>query len=123
MANVMVNGGGLPEAWGDTTAVATKPKAIGWVKMAPDVLRAMTLAANHAGRTTSEVWAEAAREWLLRKALEADYDVLAHMPARKRPEDAQIEAKRTRLWGNIDSMMAGIRTDDVAITLAEAEPR
>jgi hypothetical protein len=113
MANAVINP--MPELWGDAlpatsqTAVATKPKAIGWVKMAPDVLRAMAMAANNAGRSLSEVWAEAAREWLLRKSLDADYDVLAHMPAKKRPEDAQLELKRHRLWGTIDSAMDGIR--------------
>ncbi len=122
MANLTVNGAGMPEVWGDQTSVATKPKAIGWVKMAPDVLRAMTMAANHAGRTASEVWAEAAREWLLRKALDADYDVLAHMPNRKRPEDAHLEATRTRLWGGIDSLMSAIREEEV-VTLAEPDRR
>jgi hypothetical protein len=122
MANLTVNGAAMPEVWGDQTAIAAKPKAIGWVKMAPDVLRAMTMAANHANRSTSEVWAEAAREWLLRKALDADYDVLAHMPTRKRPEDALLEAKRTQLWGGIDSLMSAIRTEEI-VTLAEAEHR
>ncbi len=122
MANLTINGATMPEVWGDQTAVATKPKAIGWVKMAPDVLRAMTMAANHAGRTASEIWAEAAREWLLRKSLDADYDVLAHMPARKRPEDAHLEAKRTHLWGGIDSLMSAIRTDD-PVTQREPERR
>ena len=115
MANLLVNNGQMPEVWGDQAAVATKAKAIGWVKMAPDVLRAMTMAANHAGRTTSEVWAEAAREWLLRKSLDADYDVLAHMPARKRAEDAHLEAKRTQLWGGIDALMSVIREAETVI--------
>jgi hypothetical protein len=122
MANVSLNGAGVPEVWGETTAVAAKPKAIGWVKMAPDVLRAMSMAANHAGRTVSEVWAEAAREWLLRKSLDADYDVLAHMPARKRPEDAQLEATRSRLWNGIDTLMVAIREEE-AVTPVEAEYR
>jgi hypothetical protein len=119
MANAIINP--VPELWGDSlpavpqTAVAAKPKAIGWVKMAPDVLRAMAMAASNAGRSLSEVWAEAAREWLLRKSLDADYDVLAHMPAKKRPEDALLEQKRTRLWGTIDSAMEGIRAPQVTI--------
>jgi hypothetical protein len=119
MANVTMNS--VPELWGDSlpavqqTAVATKPKAIGWVKMAPDVLRAMAMAANNAGRSLSEVWAEAAREWLLRKSLDADYDVLAHMPAKKRAEDAVLEQKRQRLWGSIDSAMDVIRAPQVAV--------
>ena len=119
MANAIINP--MPELWGDSlpaappTAVATKPKAIGWVKMAPDVLRAMAMAANNAGRSLSEVWAEAAREWLLRKSLDADYDVLAHMPAKKRPEDTYLEQKRHRLWGSIDSAMEGIRTPQATV--------
>lgn len=127
MANLAMQGTQTAEVWGEPTAIATKPKAIGWVKMAPDVLSAMHMAANHAGRTVSEVWAEAAREWLLRKSLEADYDVLAHMPTRKRAEDAQLEATRTRLWGSIDGLMSTIRQDEApqnaSLTLAEREHR
>ena len=92
-----------------TNAIMPRAKAVAWVRMAPDILRAMTLAANHAGRTASEVWAEAAREWLLRKSLDADYDVLAYAPVRKRPEDGVLEATRKRLWGSIDTAMEGIR--------------
>lgn len=129
MANVFLQPVQVPGLWGDppmtlgaptvpvdltlpaveNSALATRPKAIAWVKMAPDILRAMALAANHGSRTVSEVWAEAAREWLLRKALDADYDVLAYAPAKKRPEDAQLEAKHQRLWGSIDAAMATIR--------------
>ena len=89
--------------------LATRPKAIAWVKMAPDILRAMSMAANHTSRSVGDVWAEAAREWLLRKSLDADYDVLAYAPAKKRPEDGLLEEKHKRLWGSIDSAMAGIR--------------
>ena len=119
MANAIINA--VPERWGDAlpavsqTAVATKPKAIGWVKMAPDVLRAMAMAAQNAGRSLSEIWSEAAREWLLRKSLDADYDVLAHMPAKKRPEDLHLELKRHRLWSTIDNAMEGIRTPQATV--------
>ena len=132
MANAFLNPVSVPGMWGDpiaapapqstqmaepatyaeaaeTNALATRPKAIAWVKMAPDILRAMSMAANHASRTVGEVWAEAAREWLLRKSLDADYDVLAYAPAKKRPEDGMLEEMHKRLWGSIDSAMEGIR--------------
>ncbi len=99
----------------DATALAIRPKAIAWVRMAPDILRAMGMAANHAGRNISEVWAEAAREWLLRKSLEADYDVAAYMPARRRPEEAALDGMRRRLWTSIDSALDGIRQTQPAI--------
>jgi hypothetical protein len=135
MANTFLNPVGVPGMWGEpsapapasvaplasataaatTNAVATRPKAVAWVRMAPDILRAMTLAANHAGRTASEVWAEAAREWLLRKSLDADYDVLAHMPAKKRPEDGALEHQRQRLWSSIDSALEIIRQSQTIV--------
>ena len=110
MANVVFNPAMGVGAWGEPasdmvaprpvtseTGVATRPRVLGWVKMAPDVLRAMTMAAQHAGRTASDVWSEAAREWLLRRSLDADYDVLANIPARKRGDGVMTEM-RTRLW-------------------------
>jgi hypothetical protein len=89
-------------------SVATRQKAISWVKMAPDILKAMSLAAQHAGRTAGDVWAEAAREWLLSKSLETEYDILSNQPPRTR-DQAAIEEKRSRLWNNIDSLMGAIR--------------
>ena len=133
MANTFLNPVGVPGMWGEPSApvptsvappaaaaidsgaaasanaVATRPKAVAWVRMAPDILRAMAMAANHAGRSASEVWAEAAREWLLRKSLDADYDVLAYMPAKKRPEDGAPDHQRKRLWSSIDSALDIIR--------------
>ena len=128
MANTFLNPVSVPGMWGDpfpaptqapaniatpataaeNNAVATRPKAVAWVRMAPDILRAMAMAANHSGRTSSDIWAEAAREWLLRKSLDADYDVLSNMPARKR-EDSHLEAQRQRLWSSIESAMDIIR--------------
>jgi hypothetical protein len=133
MANAFLNPVAVPGMWGDNIpapsrvpaiarnpvapatdtfdnahSVATKPKAVAWVRMAPDILRAMAFAAKHAGRTAGDVWAEAARDWLLRKSLEADYDALANMPQRRR-DGAALEEKRSRLWGSIDSMMSDIR--------------
>ncbi len=95
-------------------AVMPRTKAIAWVRMAPDILRAMAMAANHAGRSAGEVWAEAAREWLLRKSLDADYDVLAYAPSKKR-EDGLLEETRKRLWGSIDSAMSAIRESSSVI--------
>jgi len=87
--------------------VTTRPKAIAWVKMAPDILKAMSLAATHAGRTAGDIWAEAAREWLVRKALDADYDALSNQPNRR--HDLALEDKQHRLWSSIDSLMGDIR--------------
>lgn len=100
----------VPQPVASETAVAPRSRVIGWVKMAPDVLRAMSMAAQHAGRTVSEVWSEAAREWLLHRSLDADYDVLANAPARRRGESALTDM-RTRLWSSIDTMMGDLRQD------------
>ena len=132
MANAFLNPVSVPGMWGDpipapaphptrmvetsaatemaaeTNALATRPKAIAWVKMAPDILRAMSMAAHHASRTVGEVWAEAAREWLLRKSLDADYDVLSNLPARRK-EAAALAEKRSRMWGAVDTAMADLR--------------
>ncbi len=133
MANAFLNPVAVPGMWGDNIpapaplpavtrnpvapatdtfdnahSVVTKPKAVAWVRMAPDILRAMAVAAKHAGRTAGDVWAEAARDWLLRKSLEADYDALANMPQRRR-DSAALEAKHARLWGSIDAAMSDIR--------------
>jgi hypothetical protein len=138
MANTFLNPLAVPGMWGDplptahpatrgqvapveaapvaaTNAVAARPKAVAWVRMAPDILRAMAMAANHAGRSASEIWAEAAREWLLRKSLDADYDVLAHMPAKKRAEDGALDQMRKRLWSSIDSSLDAIRATQTVI--------
>lgn len=121
MANVVFNPG-MVGGWDDTLpaptngvartggAVAGKPRVIGWVKMAPDVLRAMHVAAQHAGRGVGDVWAEAAREWLLRRTLDVDYDAVSNTPQRRREQGALSE-QRTRLWTNIDSMMGDLRED------------
>jgi hypothetical protein len=137
MANTFLNPLAVPGMWGDplptalpatrtqaapveaapvaaTNAVAARPKAVAWVRMAPDILRAMAMAANHAGRSTSEIWAEAAREWLLRKSLDADYDVLAHMPAKKR-DDGALDQMRKRLWSSIDTSLEAIRAPQSVI--------
>ena len=128
MANAFLNPAG---AWGDSisaptrptlvprpdntpsdsrpsNAIAKKPKAVAWVRMAPDILRAMGLAANHSGRAAGDIWAEAAREWLLRRSLEADYDALSNMPGRRR-DGVTLEEIHTRLWSTIDTAMGDIR--------------
>ena len=98
----------IPAEVNNSQAVATKPKAVAWVRMAPDILRAMAMAANHAGRTAGDIWAEAAREWLLHKSLDADYDALANMPTRHR-DNGVLEQNQTRIWGSIDTLMGDIR--------------
>jgi hypothetical protein len=104
----LVPGGMAPARPTDPQAVMPTPKAIAWVKMAPDLLRAMAHAATHAGRSAGEVWAEAAREWLLKKSLETEYDVLANQPDRRKGADPLAQA-RSRMWGSIDTAMADIR--------------
>jgi len=68
----------------------------------------MGLAANHSGRAAGDIWAEAAREWLLRRSLEADYDALSNMPGRRR-DGVTLEEIHTRLWSTIDTAMGDIR--------------
>jgi hypothetical protein len=98
----------IPPAAGEPArALAARPKAVAWVRMAPDVLRAMALAAKHAGRTVGDVWAEAARDWLLRKSLEAEFD-MSYLPERQRDEGAH-KAKQAQLWSVIDASMEMLR--------------
>lgn len=97
-----------PAFYAEINGVKVRPKATSWVRIAPDILRAMSVAAQHAGKPLSDVWAEAAREWLLHTSLEAEYDVLSNQPERRRGPNT-VEEMRHRLWGKIDSAMGDLR--------------
>lgn len=75
------------------------------VRMAPDLLHAMTAAARATGRHESEVWAEAAREWLARHTPDDDPPpppgASAHAPI--------MRATRDRCWGAIDVLLGDLR--------------
>jgi hypothetical protein len=74
------------------------------VRMVPELLRAMTAAAAATGRQESEIWAEAAREWLARHTPDDDPpppDAARHAPV--------MRATRDRCWGAIDVLLGDLR--------------
>ena len=76
------------------------------LRMAPIVLRAMSLAAAVTGRDERDVWTEAAREWLTRH-LEDDPEPPepgASVPIRRQEPDAH-----RRTWTAIDALVRDLR--------------
>lgn len=73
------------------------------VAIPADVLRAMREAARTSGRSESEVWAEAAREWLSQRR--RDDGPLPPTPAAA----ALAIPRRTRSWSAIDALLADLR--------------
>ncbi|MBF6589120.1 MAG: hypothetical protein IVW57_01150 [Ktedonobacterales bacterium] len=69
-----------------------------------DVLRMMAEAAWAAGRGEEEIWIEAAREWLRRRA--RDDEPPPSAPAAAWP----VAARGTRAWAAIDALLAELRS-------------
>lgn len=76
--------GRLCTAGVDLVKVALEPGSAGWPVPAPDVVRAVVDAAHAAGRA---VVAHALRVDMVRRALDAGVDELAHTPTEALPED------------------------------------
>ncbi|MFI5274920.1 MAG: hypothetical protein ACHQ4H_17965 [Ktedonobacterales bacterium] len=80
--------------------IATSASA---VRIPEGVLRTMRKAAWSAGRTESEIWAEAAREWLMRRAREDE-------PQPPTPAAAALPVPRVaHAWHAIDALLAELR--------------
>jgi hypothetical protein len=104
------SGGGylfaLPHA-GRASAPASatdKPPAV--LPMAPGVLRAMSLAAQAKGCPESEIWAEAAREWLMRHLGD---DPEPPTPGASAPVRRVERESRLRCWSAIDVLLRDLR--------------
>jgi hypothetical protein len=74
--------------------------------MAPTLLRAMAAVAAATGRAESDIWAEAAREWLLRHSPEDDPQ--PPPPAASAPHPA-ARAARQSTWTAIDVLLGDLR--------------
>jgi len=96
----------LPELRGGTAAPAPLPFPPGGASVVriPDaLLRAMRESARNAGRSESEVWAEAAREWLLMRGA-------GDGPEPTSPASAPRPCpQRARSWSGIDALVAVLR--------------
>ena len=80
--------------------IATSASA---VRIPEGVLRTMRKAAWSAGRTESEIWAEAAREWLMRRARDDE-------PQPPTPAAAALPVPRmAHAWHAIDALLAELR--------------
>jgi hypothetical protein len=75
------------------------------VRMAPALLAAMTAAAAATGRHESEIWAEAAREWLARHTPDDD----PPPPPGAIQRAPVVRAARDRCWGAIDVLLGDLR--------------
>lgn len=88
--------------------------------MAPTLLRAMTEAARATGRSESEVWAEAAREWL-RWHTHGD-DPQPPEPGASAPHPAAVRDERERCWQAIDVLVNDLRAPQPARPAACSQP-
>lgn len=86
------------------------------VRIPSAVLRAMAAAAAQTGRHESELWAEAAREWLDRLAPGDDPPPATAALA---PTSA-LRASRDRGWGAIDILLSDLRAPDRLLVPAVA---
>lgn len=85
--------------------------------MSPSLMRSMAAAATACGRPERDVWAEAAREWLLRHAGEGPEPPQPGAPARQpRPSPAT----RQGCWAAIDILLNDLR-DTHQVALAPAD--
>ena len=90
-------------------AIAAVPSAAARteLRMPPDVLRAMAAAAAATGRSETAVWAEAAREWLLRHT--GDDDPRPPDPAASARPPAAPRTGRDQCWTAIDILLGDLR--------------
>ena len=84
----------------DVRRTITSPSA---VRIPEKVLSMMREAAWRAGRTESEIWAEAAREWLLRRLRDDE-------PQPPTPAAALPVPRMAQAWRAIDTLLAELRT-------------
>ena len=76
------------------------------LSMPSALLRAMAAAAASAGRRECDVWAEAAREWLLRHSQDDDPPP---PPAAAAPDPTAPRSARERCWTAIDVLLNDLR--------------
>lgn len=72
-------------------------------------LRRMAEAARALGRSESDVWVEAAREWLLRHHPEAPDE--GHAPYSAQAQATHVITRRMREWRAIDDLLDTLRDD------------
>ncbi len=75
-----------------------------------EMLRRMASAARALGRSESDIWVEAAREWLLRHEPEGAAGRRANSGARETPA-ITFRARRMRAWREIDGVLDTLRDE------------
>ncbi len=80
-----------------------------------ETLRRMAEAARALDRSESDVWVEAAREWLLRHHPEAPNG--GHAPRNAQEPAANPGIRRMREWRAIDDLLETLRDDQPAVRL------
>ena len=91
---------------------ATTPPAAPTPTLAEDVTDAIAQAARASGRTEYDVWLEAAREWLSRRAYDDE-------PPPTAPAAASLpHPRRQRTWAEIDTLLGDLRLSAPASTAA-----
>ncbi len=88
-------------------AVSAQPRGASAVRAPIELLTRMSEAARAQGRSESDVWVEAAREWLRRRdgveTPPSAAPAYAAAPASPAP-------RMTRVWGEIDAVLQALRT-------------
>lgn len=80
-----------------------------------EVLRQMSAAACGLGRSESEVWVEAAREWLRKREGEPGAPPAAAAPVVASVGAGSVAPRRiTRLWDDIDALLIELRAPAIA---------
>jgi hypothetical protein len=76
-----------------------------------DILQRMAAAAQALGCDESDIWVEAAREWLSRHAPSAAGAPVTSGARQEEPRcmDNPVSARRSRLWCDIDSVLDSLR--------------
>ena len=95
-----------------TPAQPLAPEAVR-LRAPRDVLQRMAGAADALGRDESEVWVEAAREWLMRHVAEPSsggQPAMSAPLAASRASQSQV-ARRSLVWRDIDHLLARLRDD------------
>lgn len=95
-----------PQTAATTTVDVRAAEREGACLRAPvDLLSRMSEAARALGRSESEIWVEAARDWLNRHEL-----ALATAPAAPAPAPApEVSRRMTRVWDDIDVLLSDLR--------------
>lgn len=93
----------VPQRATGTDTLGQPRRLVGRVSVSPELWQAVAAYAAETGRTPDDVWAEAARDWLARRAHHDE-------PPPTSPASAALSgARHYRAWGEIDATLAELR--------------